>query len=112
MTALGSRIDSAKYSAGWCAPMPVSSGPASPAPPRFDPPPPHGIRGGAVEIRVPGRLLDEDVAHAPLAVDEHTQQRRALDAEPARGRRIRRRDLIAAARNRRSGQRAWWCGRR
>src|SRR5882724_3991237 len=35
MTALGSTIDCAKYSAGWWAPMPVSSGPTSPAPPVF-----------------------------------------------------------------------------
>src|SRR5687768_17679123 len=31
-SAFGSTIDCAKYSAGWCPPIPVSSGPTSPAP--------------------------------------------------------------------------------
>src|SRR3989442_14683378 len=35
MTALGSTIDCAKYSAGGGTPMPVRAGPTSPAPPVF-----------------------------------------------------------------------------
>src|SRR5437870_451171 len=59
----------------------------------------HGVGGRSVEIRMAGGFLDDDVRHAAVSGDEHTQERRALDLTITRTPRIARPVLIPEARD-------------